>query len=45
MNIVTCDDCKNKYKDGEEFYMHECKPLRISFGYFTINNPELEVIK
>jgi hypothetical protein len=42
MNKVICDDCKNKYNDGEEYYLHECKPLIISFGYFTVRNPDRE---
>ena len=35
---VICDDCKDKYNDGEEYYLHECEPLFISFGYFTVRN-------
>ena len=39
---MICDDCKNKFNNDDDFYLHECKPLVVSFGYFTVNNPELE---
>ena len=39
---MICDDCKKRFNNDEEHLLHECEPLIVSFGYFTVRNPKLK---